>query len=77
MSKLSQFLKDGDGQFSSMRLVFLLWGLGALVMWVIASWHAKTLAVVPDSVIAMTGVTTTGKIIQSFSENNSTPQPSK
>lgn len=59
-----QFFQDGDGDFSSMRLVVILWALGILVMWMFCCFFQRQLVVLPESVIAALGILITGKAVQ-------------
>jgi hypothetical protein len=77
---LSQFFKDDTGQLSSMRLVFLVWGLGLFVVWAIISIITKQMFPVPESCIEILGICTIGKAANSITEgisfggNNQPPQ---
>jgi hypothetical protein len=66
--KLLQFLQDGTGAFSATRLGFLLWIIGAFVVWVINSLTRGKLAVIDQSVITIIAILMSGKVVQSFSE---------
>jgi hypothetical protein len=61
---LFQFLQDGDGDFSSMRLVVLLWCTGILAMWMFVCIAKVDLQALPESVVAALGILITGKAVQ-------------
>lgn len=71
VSKLAEFLEDGDGSLSSTRLAFLLWAIGVLVVWIIASVEKKTLQPIDSSVTTVLGILMTGKVVQKFGEAKS------
>lgn len=62
------FLQDGDGNLSSTRLAFLLWGAGVLVVWMYVSFKTTLLAGIPPEVVTVLGVLMTGKVVQKFGE---------
>lgn len=62
-------LRDaGHTKASAMRAALLFWVVGVFIAWAIASWHAKTLQVIPDSVVTVLGLLTGGKAVQRFGE---------
>ncbi len=71
MSKSTGFLQDDNGNLSSMRLAFLLWVVGVLVIWGVASLKAGELKIIPDSVTTIVGVLMGGKVMQKFGEQSS------
>ena len=70
------FLQEDNGNFSATRLAFLLWILGVLIGWGVASARLNKLQEIPDSVLALIGVLMTGKVTQKFAENK-IPDPSQ
>ncbi|MDD2816288.1 MAG: hypothetical protein PHP00_11230 [Thiotrichaceae bacterium] len=76
MSKNTGFLQDDSGNLSSMRLAFLLWVVGVLTIWGVASLKTGELKVIPDSVTTIIGLLMGGKVMQKFGEQ-STPQPAE
>lgn len=70
-SKPTGFLQDDNGNLSSMRLAFLLWVVGVLVIWGVASLKAGELKMIPDSVTTIVGVLMGGKVMQKFGEQSS------
>ena len=64
-------LRDaGDSQkASAMRAAFLFWVVGVFVAWALASYQAKSLQVIPESVVTVLGLLTGGKAVQRFGEN--------
>ena len=68
--KLFEFLQEDNGNFSSSRLALLLWVVGVLVAWIIASVKSepRMLQAIPDSVIVVIGILMTGKVTQKFGE---------
>jgi hypothetical protein len=71
MNKTTGFLQDDNGNLSSMRLAFLLWVVGVLLIWGIASLKAGELKIIPDSVTTIVGVLMGGKVMQKFGEQSS------
>ncbi|MEN9848074.1 MAG: hypothetical protein RL368_814 [Pseudomonadota bacterium] len=71
MSKSTGFLQDDNGNLSSMRLAFLLWVVGVLAIWGVASLKAGELKIIPDSVTTIVGVLMGGKVMQKFGEQSS------
>ncbi|NWD69151.1 hypothetical protein HX870_16230 [Pseudomonas gingeri] len=71
--KIYQFLQDGTGNLSATRLAFLLWVIGALVVWVYQSFmstdHGKMIAFDP-TITTVIGILMTGKVAQSFSPSD-------
>lgn len=67
--KLIQFVQDDTGALSSMRLLFLLWGLGTFGVWLWISIHTGALVALPWSVTGFISSLTAGKVLQSFTEN--------
>jgi|GEM_PF-2566348 len=70
MSKTTGFLQDDNGNLSSMRLAFLLWVVGVLAIWGVASLKAGELKIIPDSVTTIIGVLMGGKVMQKFGEQS-------
>jgi len=67
--RLQQFLEDKKtGQFSATRLAFLLWVIGVFAVWAYASVRAVELQAVPESVVAILGLLTGGKVVQRYGE---------
>lgn len=66
--KILEFLQDDNGGFSATRLAFLLWVLGLLTIWLIASAKAGSLQAIPESVITLLGILMGGKVVQKFGE---------
>lgn len=62
------FFQDADGNLSSIRLAFLLWAAGVLVVWIIMSLKGTKLADIPPEVLTVLGILMTGKVVQKFSE---------
>lgn len=77
MPKITQFLQEGDGQFSATRLGFLLWVIGVLIVWVIDSLISKTLQPIPEQVQVLIGILMTGKVVQRFGENGASNSDAK
>lgn len=68
--RLAQFLQDDTGQLSAMRLLFLGWGLGTLIVWLLLSIKTATMIALPWSITGFISSLTAGKVVQSFTENN-------
>ena len=66
--KLLQFLKEGDGQYSSMRLVMLMWNIALLGVWIYTSIKTGAMAPIDWSALGALGIVQAGKVAQSFSE---------
>lgn len=75
MNKLMEFFQEDNGGFSATRLGFLLWVVGALVVWIITSLTSepRQLAKVDSSVVTVIGILMTGKVAQKYGEK---PDPS-
>lgn len=67
--KISQFFRDDTGALSSTRLVFITWSVGLFVLVAYQTLVEKKLPVIDNSLVALFGVVTSGKVVQSFSEN--------
>lgn len=72
MKNVSSILEDNAGGFSSTRLAFLLWVVGALAVWMHASWKTAEIAALPESIVTILGVLMTGKAVQRFGEKPDT-----
>lgn len=69
MNRLTEFLQDPNGEFSSTRLAFLAWIFAVLVGWGVDTVkHDYKLAEIPESVQVLIGVLMTGKVVQRFGE---------
>lgn len=66
---LLQFFKDGDGQYSAMRLGFLLWVLGLLGIWGYVCVSKQAIVAIDPTVLTLLGILTGGKVVQSATEN--------
>ena len=66
--KILEFLQEDNGNFSSSRLAFLLWVVGVLLVWAIASIKSGSLLDIPESVATVIGILMTGKVVQKFGE---------
>ena len=65
-----QFLTDKKAdKLSASRLLLLLWGVGVLVTWIIASVMGDELEDIPNSVVTILGILISGKTVQRFGEN--------
>ena len=67
-NNFTDFFKDSEGQFSSMRLGFLLWIIGVFIVWSFVSFKSKTLVAIPEPVVEILGVCVLGKVGQSWTE---------
>jgi hypothetical protein len=80
MNRLLEFVQEENGGFSSTRLAFLIWALGVLAVWIIASVTAQPIALtrIDPSVTTVLGILMTGKVVQKFGEkpdNSAAPPP--
>lgn len=75
MNKLNEFLSDNSGGLSSNRLAFLAWTLGPFIVWSFLSLMKMDILSIPDSILGIIGIMTTGKVIQRFGEKTETPTP--
>jgi len=66
--KLQEFLSEANGQFSSIRLVLLAWGLGVLGVWTYLSIRNKTIQPVDNGIVAIFGILFAGKVVQKAAE---------
>lgn len=69
---MASFLQEDDGKWSATRLALLLWVVGVLVIWGYSSVRARQMQEVPDSVVTVMGILTTGKVVQRFGETRAT-----
>ena len=66
--KIAQFFNDDTGQLSSMRLIFILWGVGVFGVWGAVSIMTKTLSAIPIGAVEIMGMCLASKVVQSFAE---------
>lgn len=64
-----QFLQDKNEEFSSTRLGFLIWVIGAFIVWGIGSIKAEQLLEIPTSVQIIIATLMGGKVVQRFGES--------
>lgn len=60
---------DGHGFISSMRVAALFTILVIMIVWTILSFCHGNLVDIPMGVYIVIGLVTTGKVVQTFSEN--------
>lgn len=63
-------LTDSGGNASTMRLTFIAWAFAVLLAWGWACFNARALVPIPESVIGLLGVLTTGKVAQTWVESS-------
>ena len=73
---MASFLQEDDGKWSAARLALLLWVVGVLLIWAIVSLRMKQLQPIPESVVTVIGILTTGKVVQKFGETRLARLPS-
>lgn len=61
---MTQFFKDANNQWSSMRLALILWTVGTFGIWAGISIATMTVQAVPMEVSAIIGVLAAGKAVQ-------------
>lgn len=61
---MTQFFKDANNQWSSMRLALILWTVGTFGIWAGISIATMTVQTVPMEVSAIIGVLAAGKAVQ-------------
>jgi hypothetical protein len=61
--KLSEFLQQQDGAFSATRLAFLIWTMGALIVWGAACFAGKPNPI-DGNTITLIGILATAKVAQ-------------
>jgi len=66
--RISEFLQEKNGQFSSTRLLFLVWGLCVLVTWMFISIKSNVMQSVDWSVVGILFTFMTGKVWQKYKE---------
>lgn len=69
-NRLLEFFEDDTGRLSSMRLLFLGWGVGALIVWSFLSIKSKTLLELPISITMFISSLVAGKIVQNYTERD-------
>lgn len=68
--KILQFLQEDNGNLSSTRLLFVLWGVGGFIAWVAMSLKSSPIMFIPlpweyiGVVLSLGGV----KVVQKFGE---------
>ena len=67
--KLLEFFKDGDGLYSSTRLMMLMWNACVASVWVYMSIKTGVIAQIDLGVLGALGIAQAAKVTQSFSEN--------
>lgn len=73
LSRLAQFFQDDTGQLSAMRLLFILWGVGVFGVWLFLSIKTAAMVAVPWSIISFISSLVAGKVVQSYTENSTSP----
>lgn len=66
-SFLGKALSDGENP-SAMRLVMVLGVLVIIGVWALASWHGRSVAEFPQSVVEVLGALLVGKVVQTHLE---------
>ena len=74
ITNLLQFLKDDTGQYSAMRLVFILWSFVIALVWTYLSIKTGVFVSIPNSLITLIGMLLGGKVLQSASESLTPPK---
>jgi hypothetical protein len=74
---MGQFFKDGTGQLSATRLVFILWSLGVLIVWLFESLTNNQIEKIDQSIVTTIGMLMAGKAVQSFSPGDNQNQPAQ
>lgn len=70
MNKVIQFLHDGGGYLSSMRLIFILFWAVFILIWAGLSIYKNEIAEVPQGMVALLIGVSAAKVTQSFSKND-------
>lgn len=65
-----QFFQDGDGAYSSNRIVYLAWSLVILFLLSYLTIQGKAFPKIESALIFMYATVVAGKVVQSFSENS-------
>lgn len=66
---MKQFFKDHGGQYSSMRLVLVLWAVGGFIVWAALSFRAGEIQAISPEFTALIGLLSAGKAVQKHFEN--------
>jgi hypothetical protein len=81
--KLSSFVEDNSGGFSSTRLVMLMWSIGVFLVWAVTTcwsvFHSgeKTMMSIPGEVITVLLGVMGLKVVQRFGEKDNTSTVNK
>ena len=75
LARLLEFFQDESRMFSATRLVFIGWNVAALIIVLYSLIELKTSPKLDASIVGILATVMTGKVVQSFSENNSPPSP--
>jgi len=59
-----KFFQEDNGNLSSTRLVFVLFGVVVLIVWAILSLYIGVLMVIPDSIVTIILGLAVSKVIQ-------------
>ncbi len=71
LTRILEFLQDESRMFSATRLVFLLWNFAAISIVIYTLVVFKTVPKLDMSIVGILATVMGGKVVQSFSENNS------
>jgi len=66
--KIMQLCQEDNGNYSSTRLVFMLWAIGTLLVWSYMSIKLGSLQVIDSSHTMILAIFMTGKVVQKYGE---------
>lgn len=68
MNIFTSIFEDNSGGLSSIRIAFLLWVLGVLLIWGFCSIDKKALQPIDNSVVTILGILGASKVAQRYGE---------
>jgi len=64
MSSITTFFKDNSGEFSMMRLIYFVWGIGLFTVWSYTCINTGGIVTLPTEIITLFLGLSTAKVVQ-------------
>jgi hypothetical protein len=64
MSNITSFFSDNSGEFSMMRLVYFVWGIGIFTVWAYTCINTGGIITIPTEIITLFLGLSTAKVVQ-------------
>lgn len=74
MAAIGQFFKEANGNFSSIRLISMLWGVGMFVVWAVVCAISRTIHDIPVGVLGFASSVILWKAVQKYGEPKDAPR---